>query len=172
MLIIRYSKIITLTAVSFYVTLVAFGNLTDYQTNFAFVKLVMSMESILPSSTICYRAVLNPIAYHIAYSIIIAFEVMISVTGWYGGYIMFCCRNASTEQFTHSKKWGIVALTLGVILWLAGFAAIGGEWFRMWMSTKTYHDVEASFRLFMMMIVVLIYLIIPEGDSTQSTNSK
>lgn len=61
MLIIRYSKIITLTAVSFYVTLVAFGNLTDYQTNFAFVKLVMSMESILPSSTICYRAVLNPI---------------------------------------------------------------------------------------------------------------
>ncbi|EKH3110483.1 DUF2165 family protein, partial [Salmonella enterica] len=35
MLIIRYSKIITLTAVSFYVTLVAFGNLTDYQTNFA-----------------------------------------------------------------------------------------------------------------------------------------
>ncbi|SUG61625.1 Predicted small integral membrane protein (DUF2165) [Salmonella enterica subsp. arizonae] len=70
------------------------------------------------------------------------------------------------------KKWGIVALTLGVILWLAGFAAIGGEWFRMWMSTKTYHGVEASFRLFMMMIVVLIYLIIPEGDSTQSTNSK
>ncbi|EAW3105176.1 DUF2165 domain-containing protein [Salmonella enterica] len=59
-----------------------------------------------------------------------------------------------------------------------GYSLAGGicchrcEWFRMWMSTKTYHGVEASFRLFMMMIVVLIYLIIPEGDSTQSTNSK
>ncbi len=77
---------------------------------------------------------------------------------------MFCSRNASAEQLTHSKKWRIEALTPGIILWLAGFSAIGGEWFGMWMFIKIYHGIEASFRLFMMMIVVLIYLIIPDGD--------
>jgi hypothetical protein len=37
--------------------LVTFGNLTDYGINFAFVQHVLSMDSILPLSTIGYRAI-------------------------------------------------------------------------------------------------------------------
>ncbi|ECC1693806.1 hypothetical protein DLR11_10795 [Salmonella enterica subsp. salamae] len=62
----------------------------------------------------CYRVVFNPIACHNAYSIIIAFEVMISVTEWYGGYAKFCSRNASAEQFIHSKYGGAFPLLRGL----------------------------------------------------------
>lgn len=163
MLCIRYSKIIFLSAVALYVTLVAFGNVTDYQTNFEFVKHVMSMDSIFPDSTITYRALINPNIHHIAYFLIIAMEMVIAAAGWYGAYVMFCARGCSSRQFNYSKKWGVIALTLGFILWQVGFMSVGGEWFGMWMS-KDWNGVNASSRVFMMLIAVQIYLALPDGE--------
>jgi predicted small integral membrane protein len=40
---IRLAKISCAAAIAFYVTLVAFGNLSDYWTNFAFVKEVLDI---------------------------------------------------------------------------------------------------------------------------------
>ena len=52
MLAIRAAKIVTIAAVAFFATLVAFGNITDYGTNFAFVQHVLDMDSIFPDATI------------------------------------------------------------------------------------------------------------------------
>ena len=40
---IRESKIALIAAIALFASLVAFGNLTDYKTNFVFVEHVMSM---------------------------------------------------------------------------------------------------------------------------------
>src|SRR3954452_10922819 len=58
------------------VSLVAFGNLTDYDTNFAFVQHVLTMDTTFPSSTIRYRAITNPALHHAAYALIIATEIL------------------------------------------------------------------------------------------------
>jgi len=45
---IRVAKIGCIAAIGFYVALVAFGNITDYWTNFAFVTNVLDMDESLP----------------------------------------------------------------------------------------------------------------------------
>jgi hypothetical protein len=55
MIVIRVVKAALVAAIALLASLVAFGNLTDYNTNFAFVQHVMSMDTIYPFSTIRYR---------------------------------------------------------------------------------------------------------------------
>ncbi|HLQ94163.1 MAG TPA: DUF2165 family protein, partial [Xanthobacteraceae bacterium] len=50
MLAIRAAKAVMVAAVALFATLVAFGNVTDYHTNFEFVQHVLSMDSVFPSS--------------------------------------------------------------------------------------------------------------------------
>jgi len=45
---IRLAKIGCIAAIGFYVALVAFGNITDYWTNFGFVTNVLDMDEVLP----------------------------------------------------------------------------------------------------------------------------
>jgi predicted small integral membrane protein len=66
------------------VSLVAFGNLTDYDTNFAFVQHVLTMDTTFPSSTIRYRAITNPALHHAAYALIIATEILTAALCWMG----------------------------------------------------------------------------------------
>jgi predicted small integral membrane protein len=57
MMVIRAAKAALVAAVALLAGLVAFGNLTDYNTNFAFVRHVLSMDTIYSFSTIRYRAI-------------------------------------------------------------------------------------------------------------------
>src|SRR5215217_6053077 len=75
MLVLRAAKTMAVAAMALLVSLVAFGNLTDYDTNFAFVQHVLSMDTILPNATIRYRAMTNPVLHHAAYALIIATEI-------------------------------------------------------------------------------------------------
>ncbi|HHR0738943.1 TPA: DUF2165 family protein, partial [Legionella pneumophila] len=55
-MIIRFSKVLLVVAVSFFCLLTAFGNITDYSANFPAVVKVLAMSDIFPDSTITYRA--------------------------------------------------------------------------------------------------------------------
>jgi Predicted small integral membrane protein len=52
MIAIRLSKAAMVAAIAFLASLVAFGNITDYWTNFAFVQHVLSMDTVFPETTI------------------------------------------------------------------------------------------------------------------------
>ena len=86
MLVLRASKTmaVAVAAMGLLVSLVAFGNLTDYDTNFAFVQHVLLMDTTFPSSTIRYRAITNPALYHAAYALIIAAEILTAALCWMG----------------------------------------------------------------------------------------
>jgi predicted small integral membrane protein len=51
-MILRIAKIATAASIAAFLTLVTFGNLTDYDTNFAFVQHVLAMDTIFATSTI------------------------------------------------------------------------------------------------------------------------
>jgi hypothetical protein len=84
MIAIRAAKVAMVAAIALFATLVAFGNLTDYGTNFAFVQHVLSMDTIFPGSTIGYRAITAPALHHAAYMLIIAAEAATAVLCWVG----------------------------------------------------------------------------------------
>ena len=54
MLIVRVSKAAMIAAVAFFTSRVAFGNLTDYSTGFAFVPHVFLMDTIFSDASIMY----------------------------------------------------------------------------------------------------------------------
>jgi predicted small integral membrane protein len=72
MLITRLGKTAMVAAIAFYASLVAFGNITDYGTNYAFVEHVLKMDTIFPGSTITYRAIDTPWMWQAFYLLIIA----------------------------------------------------------------------------------------------------
>ncbi len=161
--VIRISKVVVVAAVALYATLVAFGNITDYGSNFAFVQHVLMMDTIFPDATITYRAIANPIAHHSAYVLIIAAEVGTALACWIGAAQMFSRRGASASAFNHAKGWAIAGLTFGFIVWQVGFMTIGGEWFGMWMSS-TWNGIQSAFRVFIMILGALIYIAMPDGE--------
>lgn len=164
---IRLSKTILLASIALFATLVAFGNVTDYRTNFAFVEHVLRMDTVFPGTTIGWRAIHSPALHHAAYVLIIAVEATTALLCWIGAAAMWRAPNALAAAFNQSKKWGIVGLTLGFVLWQVGFMSIGGEWFGMWMS-QTWNGIESAFRFFITIAVVLVWVGMADGETPGS----
>ena len=145
MTIVRTSKSILVAAVALWVSLVAFGNITDYGTNLAFVNHVLSMDTVFPDTTILYRAIASPALHHAAYLLIIMSEVLAALLCWIGAVQMFRTISAPAA-FIGAKNLAVIGLTTCLLIWLVGFIAIGGEWFGMWMSTQ-WNGIESCFPL-------------------------
>ena len=166
MLVLRTSKAIAVAAIGLLVSLVAFGNLTDYDTNFAFVQHVLSMDTTFPSSTIRYRAISNPALHHAAYALIIAAEVLTATLCWIGSFHLFCRLRETGQRFNRAKRTAIAGLTVGFLLWQVGFIALGGEWFGMWMSPQ-WNGISSAFRYLVMTLGTLIFLSWPDHDISE-----
>lgn len=162
-MIVRLSKTSFVLAIAFFATLVSFGNITDYGSNFEFVKHVLLMDTIFPDATIKYRAIEAPWMHHAGYVLIIAAETATAILCWIGGAKMFAARGATGAGFNRSKRWAVAGLTLGFLTWQVGFMSVGGEWFGMWMS-DTWNGIQSAFRFFITIIAVLIYVVMPDGD--------
>jgi Predicted small integral membrane protein len=162
-MVVRYSKILLTAAVAFFAALVAFGNITDYGTNFAFVQHVLSMDSIFPDSSIRYRAITSSLLQHGAYAVIISTEAAVACLCGYGAWALYRHRHQSAAAFNRSKCVAVAGLTLGVLLWFVGFMAVGGEWFGMWMSQQ-WNGVPSAFRFVVVTALVLIYVAQRDGE--------
>ena len=53
----RIVKIVMLGSLALFAGLVTFDNLTDYQTNYAFVRHVLSMDATPPGNALMYRSI-------------------------------------------------------------------------------------------------------------------
>ncbi|MCB5363081.1 DUF2165 domain-containing protein [Pusillimonas sp. CC-YST705] len=158
MLAVRYSKILLLAAIALFASLVAFGNITDYGSNFAFVQHVFLMDTIFPDASIKYRSIESPFIHHAGYIFIIALEALTAILCWIGAARLLCrVKTSSGRDFNRAKTMGIAGLTLGFLVWQVGFMSVGGEWFGMWMS-KEWNGVPDAFRFFITIGVVLLYL--------------
>jgi predicted small integral membrane protein len=147
-------------AIAFFATLVAFRNITDYGTNWAFVQHVLSMDTIDPTTTIKYRAVDNHALETAGYLTIIAAETLTAILCWIGAARLLAA-SANAAAFNRAKGFAVAGLTLGFLIWQVGFMSIGGEWFGMWMSAK-WNGVPDAFRFFVTILMVLIYLVLPD----------
>lgn len=162
-MILRIAKIATATSIAAFFTLVTFGNLTDYDTNFAFVQHVMAMDTIFATSSIKYRAITDPVLHHAVYALIIAAQAAISALCWVGVFRLLRHVRKEAARFNRAKDMTVLGLTLGFLLYQVGFVTIGGEWFGMWMSPQS-NGVPGAFRFLMTIIAVLIFVSLPDTE--------
>ena len=159
----RWAKILLLAAIALFFTLVAFTNITDFDTNYQFVRHVLAMDTTFPDSHTTWRAIRSP-AIHLAFYIgIILWETLNAILGWAGAIALFRARHASPAAFVSAKRTGTLALAAGLLLWLLAFTTIGGEWFLMWQS-RDWNGQQAAFRMFTTEALILILLLLPEAE--------
>lgn len=161
---IRWAKILLVAAIAADYTLVVFGNLTDFDSNYQFVRHVLMMDSTFAGNHGMWRAIHSPGQHLAFYWTIIVWEMAATALMWWGVVQLLRAVNQDAGAFNARKRMAIAALTLSALLWLVGFLDVGGEWFMMWQS-RTWNGEEAAFRMFAVAALVLLFLVQPDADA-------
>ncbi len=162
----RLAKTLLVAVSALFYTLVVFNNLTDYDSNFQFVRHVLLMDSTFPGNHAMWRSV-HARWIHIAfYDGIIAWEALSMLLLWGGTIQLLRALGMPRAAFQRAKTLAVSGLTVGMLMFFGAFLIIGGEWFLMWQS-NTWNGQDAAFRMFLVEGVVLILLLTPELESDE-----
>lgn len=140
--------------------IISFTNITDYGTNFEFVRHVLSMDTIFPNSNVAYRSLSQTWIHHLCYWMIIVMESLIAVLLLLSGYGMYQAIKANGNDFENAKSKAYSGITLSMILWFLSFTVIGAEWFSMWQSTEWNATQTAKTNLLIMMGIYISLLLV------------
>lgn len=132
---LRLLQAFTLFSAGLYGLFVLMGNLMDYDSNYQFVKHVLSMDTTFEGNALMWRAITVPWIWTVGYIGIILAEAVFAALGLIGGIKLFLRRDADAATFNKAKSWGFAAYGMGFLIWFIGFIVIGSEWFAMWQSS-------------------------------------
>lgn len=179
--------------VALYVLLVAFGNITDFGTNREFVRHVLAMDTTFKDEQLMWRAISSPALQDAVYVCIIAWETLTAAVlcvatarwasaTWRGprtgtapyapGAAADTAHDAAAELAAHSARFerarrtSTLGLVLHLLLFGAGFIAVGGEWFAMWQS-KDWNGLDAAVRNVTVAGLALILVQLPARRPTE-----
>ena len=153
---LRRSKIVFMASVCLWTGLVGINNVMDYRANFQFVEHVLEMDTTFPDNPQLRRSLRWEPLHHAAYLGIFAVELVVGLLSGIAVFRMLAAKD-DPEKFSRAKAVGVIALALGVLLWLAGFEGIGGEYFLMWQS-HTWNGQESAFRFAVLCVLGLLFL--------------
>ncbi len=162
-MITRLTKLLLLASIALFYTLVVFNNLTDFDSNYQFVRHVLMMDSTFPGNQGMWRALNSPALHLASYWSLIAWAFATMVLCWWGVWQLLRRLKSPAAEFNAAKRIPILALLFGMLLWLGAFLTVGGEWFLMWQSAK-WNGQQAAFRMFTTIGVVLLLMLQPERD--------
>lgn len=163
MLITRLVKVAMVASLALLGLLAAFNNLADYGSNYEFVRHVLSMDTTFPGNALMWHAITQPALWTIAYWLIILTEAAVGVLLAFAALRLATTLRSSARMFNAAKRYAVLGVGLGFLLWFTGFMVIGGEWFAMWQS-KTWNSQEAAFRLYVTLLAVIIFVNQPDGE--------
>ena len=160
---IRWTKLLLLAAVALYYTFVVLDNLTDFDSNYQFVRHVLLMDSTFAGNREMGRAIHSPTVHLIFYWTIILWESASTILMWWGTVGLFRGLRKPAAEFNERKRAAVIALAASLLMWLVAFLDVGGEWFMMWQS-PTWNGQQQAFRMFAILGLVLLLLIQPDLD--------
>lgn len=162
-MITRTAKLLLLAGIALFHTLVVFNNLTDFNSNYEFVRHVLTMDSTFPGNHGMWRALPFPAFHMMFYISIIAWEAATMILLWWGVVRLAACLRLPDAVFNLAKRVAVMALTLSMLMWLVAFLTVGAEWFLMWQS-QSWNGQQAAFRMFAVVGLVLLILMQPENN--------
>ncbi|MEU9209302.1 DUF2165 domain-containing protein [Streptomyces sp. NPDC048415] len=154
------SALLTAT-VALYITLVAFGNITDFGTNQQFVRHVLAMDTTFKDDDLMWRAITSHAWQDTAYVAIIVWETVAALVLIAGTYLW------ARRDYPRARRTSALGLLMLLLLFGAGFIGIGGEWFAMWQS-KDWNGLDAATRVFTLSGIVLVVIHLPWGGGPET----
>ncbi|HVI08240.1 MAG TPA: DUF2165 domain-containing protein [Candidatus Binatia bacterium] len=159
----RFSKAVLVLAIALFYTILVLNNITDYGSNYEFVRHVLMMDSTFPGNHLMWRGVHSPLIHTVFYIGIIAWESVTMLLCWWAGVRLLKSFRSDRTQFASALNVAVIALTTSLLMWLVAFLDVGGEWFLMWQS-KIWNGQEEAFRMFA--VVGVVFLIVVQGEPT------
>lgn len=163
MIVLRLAKVAVIAALAAFALLVAYNNIFDYDSNYQFVRHVLSMDTTFPDTVLRSRAIDNETIWRAAYALIIGAEASAGLLLALGAVVLLGRLRTPGKVFNRAKRWAVAGLTLGFGLWFFGFIVVGGEYFVMWQS-KLWNGQEGAFRFVTMILGALVFVSLPDGD--------
>jgi predicted small integral membrane protein len=160
---VRLAKISLILGVALFYVFVVFNNLTDYNSNYQFIRHVLMMDSTFSSNNGMWRAINQPALHTIFYISIILWETVTMVLCFWGGVRLLRAIGDSAKGFREASNVAIAGLMLSLLMWLVAFLSVGGEWFLMWQS-RAWNGQEAAFRMFTVVGIVLLLVVQREAE--------
>ncbi len=102
---IRLAKIAVIAALAAFALTVAYDNVFDYNSNYQFVRHVLSMDTIFLDSVLRSRAIDSEPIWRAAYALIIATEASTGLLLALGAVVLLGRLQASAKIFDHAKFW-------------------------------------------------------------------
>ena len=167
---IRISKAIILLYVGSFGILVFLGNTLDYNSNYLFVKHVLSMDTVFPENELKYRAITSETMHRLAYTFIIILEGIFGILCFFAGLMMLIRCKSPIEAFNSAKAVGVIGCLIGLTVWLFGFQVVGGEWFSMWQS-KTWNGLGSADRMTTFIFLTLIFITLKKDEIVSTPQS-
>jgi predicted small integral membrane protein len=159
----RVAKAIMVASLALFALHVTFDNLTDYDTNYAFVRHVLSMDTTFPGNALLYRRITSPALWQAGYALIIAGEGLTGIALAVATISLARHLRSDGARFNRAKRLTIIGAAIGFLVWFFGFMVVGGEWYSMWQSLM-WSGQEAAFRFYMTILAVLIFVNQPDAD--------
>ena len=158
---IRGVKAFLVACIGAFGLLVAYDNVVDYGSNWAFVQHVLSMDTVFPDNALrTTRAITSVDVQRLAYWAIIATEALFGVLCLAGAWRLYRARH-DAPAFAAAKPLAVAGLALVFALYFLGFMLVGGEWLSMWQST-VWNGQAAAVRFLACGMLVLIVLLLPD----------
>lgn len=147
--------------------LIAFGNMTDYETNHQFVVHVLAMDTTFQSPNMMWRAITNSTVVTIVYVLIIVWETVAALV-LIAATVAWVRALAGRGPVTTARRLSSVGWVMWILLFAGGFVAIGGEYFQMWQS-QDWNGLDAAMRNVIIAGVALVLNHLPavETDDTR-----
>ncbi|MEV0598312.1 DUF2165 domain-containing protein [Streptomyces sp. NPDC050315] len=141
--------------VALYMALVAFGNITDFDTNRAFVQHVLAMDTTFKDPDLMWRAITSRPLQDAAYIAIIAWETAAAA-------VLVVATVLWALRRERARRLATLGLLMVLLLFGAGFLAIGGEWFAMWQS-EDWNGLDAATRNVVLAGIALLVVQLSPG---------
>lgn len=148
--------------------LIAFGNMTDYETNHQFVVHVLAMDTTFQSPNMMWRAITSPALVTIVYVAIIVWET-VSALVLIAATVAWVRALAGRGPVTTARRLSSIGWLMWVVLFGGGFVAIGGEYFQMWQS-QDWNGLDAAMRNVIIAGVALVLNHLPTLDRGGDVN--
>ena len=154
---LRHCKIIVTALSSVFLLVVVFNNTTDPNSNYQFVRHVLSMDTTFPGNAGTYRAIHAPVLHKAFYATIIGWEALCCALIGAGTLRLWKARGAPAADWKRAKVLASIGLTASLVQWYFAFMTVGGEWFLMWQS-RVWNGQDAAFRMFAFVGLSLLFL--------------
>ena len=156
---IRLVQIVVAALAGIYMLLVGIDNVLDYDVNFEFAKHVMGMKDLFPNNDLDdERSISQLWLIHVFYIGIIILEISGGLITLKGMVDIINHRQSESFIFIQQKRFAILGVLIGLVLWAGVFLIVAGEWFQMWQSA-TWNAQSTAFNLAILYGVFLVILL-------------